>query len=122
MKIEFTIPLRTVSEFNLSGEYWRKKSARHKKQRDIIKIYCQSKQVGESMLPCIVKMYRIAPRSLDYVNLVGSFKWIQDAVADQLIKGLAPGRADGDDRIKWEFLQEKGKQYAIRIEIESCNN
>jgi hypothetical protein len=124
MKIEFTIPMRTVSESNLSGENWRKKSARHKKQKQFVKIFCKASNVNEALLPCTVKMHRIAPRSFDYDNLVSSFKWIRDAISEELITGLAIGRADDDKRITWEYIQEKGNpgQYAIRIEIESDNN
>ncbi len=72
------------------------------------------------VLPCFVKMVRIAPRELDEEeNLRMSFKYIKDYIADFLIPGLARGRADGDKRIKWDYGQEKGKpkQYSIRIEI-----
>ncbi len=66
-------------------------------------------------------MVRISPRRLDFDNLVGSLKWVRDALAESLISGLAPGRADEDQRIKWDYGQEKGKvrEYAIRIEIKS---
>lgn len=71
-------------------------------------------------LPCHVKMIRIAPRFLDKdENLPMAFKYLKDAIADYFIPGLQPGRADDDDRITWEYGQEKGKvrQYAVKIQI-----
>jgi hypothetical protein len=46
-----------------------------------------------------------------------SMKWIEDAVCDLLVPGLAPGRADGDKRITTQYKQEKGQNFGIRIEI-----
>lgn len=69
--------------------------------------------------PAKITLTRIAPRELDYDNLVTAFKHIRDIVADTLIPGLAKGRADGDPRLTWSYTQHKGKpkEYAIRIDI-----
>jgi len=77
-------------------------------------------QVEEIKLPAKITLTRIAPRFLDYDNLVTAFKHIRDVVADLLIPGLAKGRADGDERLEWLYLQKKGisKEYAIKIEIQ----
>jgi hypothetical protein len=37
-------------------------------------------------------------------------------IADQILPGLAAGRADGDKRMTWEYAQEKGKT-CVRVEI-----
>ena len=52
-------------------------------------------------------------------NLPSALKASKDAVADLLSPGLAPGRADGSNLIKWEFKQQKGKvrEYALKIEL-----
>lgn len=70
-------------------------------------------------LPCVVKIIRISPRMQDYDNFVYNSKSIRDFIADCLKPGLAPGRADNGDDIKWVYEQEKGapKQHALRIEI-----
>lgn len=122
MKIEFEIPMTSgllKSEGNLA-QHWTKKSKRHKQQQFLTKIYL-SRHEHLVKLPISIRMVRISPRTLDFDNLVYSLKWIRDAIADSLISGLAPGRADGDERIRWDYGQEKGKpkEYAVRIEIES---
>ena len=123
MKIEFTIPLtqqfmRSAANTSL---HWTKKMKWVIRQRNILCIYYKKATYDiQPILPCTVKMIRIAPRSLDYDNAVYSFKSYRDAISDELIPGFARGRADDDNRIKWEYGQEKGKpkEYAIRIEIE----
>lgn len=69
-------------------------------------------------LPCIVTFTRISPRMLDDDNLPYAFKYIRDLLAEYIIPGLAPGRADGDPQITWRYAQEKGKPKRIRITIE----
>jgi hypothetical protein len=69
------------------------------------------------VFPCRVRLTRIGPRKLDEDSFIYSFKYVRDEVADLLIPGLARGRADGDKRITWEYVQETGF-YGIRIEIE----
>ena len=68
-------------------------------------------------LPCRICLTRIGLRPLDFDNLVYSFKYIRDEVADLIIPGLARGRADGDKRIEWDYKQEIG-QNGFRVEIE----
>jgi hypothetical protein len=118
--IQFEIPMTSgllKSEGNIA-QHWTKKSKRHKQQQFLTKLYfAQYHHLVK--LPVSIRMVRISPRTLDFDNLVYSLKWVRDALADSLISGLAPGRADGDDRIKWNYGQEKGKpkEYALRIEI-----
>lgn len=127
--IIWTLPLKTVSEVNVS-EHWSKKSKRHKQQQFFIRsLY--SHEAEDIKLPCIVKLIRISPKLLDDDNLRSAFKWIRDELSECLIpeklkpyvtkKGtlaLIKGRADDDPRITWLYAQEKGK-LGIRIEIES---
>lgn len=63
-------------------------------------------------LPVVVRLVRIARRTLDDDNLAHAFKPIRDGIAD------AYKVKDNDPRIRWEYAQEKGKTSAIRIEIE----
>ncbi len=106
-----------VSEANTS-EYWRTKSNRHIEQKKNTKLFFNPYK-HLVLLPVSITICRISPRTLDFDNLVYSLKWVRDALAESLIEGLAPGRADEDDRITWVYTQEKGnpKEYAVRIEL-----
>ena len=70
-------------------------------------------------LPCTITLTRIAPRELDFDNLGYSLKKSIDTVADWILPGMAPGRADGDDRMEFILKQKKGKlkEYALEIAI-----
>ncbi len=102
------------SEANIS-RCWAIKSKVNRNQKLIIrfKFFNEKPKIN---LPCEVKLTRISPRQLDFDNLVYAFKSIRDEIADQILPGLAKGRADGDKRITWEYLQEKGP-YAVKVEI-----
>ena len=117
MKIK--LPIKTVSEANLSHEHWTKKHARHKKQKEAIRLACGNR-ITPDMLPCQIKLTRIAPRFLDkHDNLPCSFKFILDSLASLLVPGKANGQADNDKRIQVTYDQIKGipHEYAIEIEI-----
>lgn len=114
---DVTIPLKTVSELN-DQSHWRIKHKRHQKQKKWVAWeLCASKPLITT--PVKIVLTRIAPRTFDYVNLVSSFKWIEDSVCEYIYPGLAPGRADGMPGITTFFSQEKGlpKEYAFKIEI-----
>ena len=68
-------------------------------------------------LPCKVTLISISEREKDFDNFVYSMKFFRDAIADLILPGMPPGRADGDKRITWDYKQEKGS-YGVRIEIE----
>lgn len=69
-------------------------------------------------IPCIIHLRRISPRLCDDDNLQGSLKVVRDAIAEIMIPGLAPGRADGDPRITWKYSQGKGKPHQKGVTIE----
>jgi hypothetical protein len=109
--ISFTIPIRTISEANQSRqEHWGSKARRVKKQREAVAWLWPRQKIE---LPVTVALTRIAPRSLDFDNLVRSQKAVVDEIARQL--GV-------DDKcIAWFYGQERGtkaKEYAVRVEIE----
>ena len=115
------LPIRTVSEGNLSSEHWTKKHRRHKNQKEAVK-YAMTSKMNADMLPCIIKLTRIAPRQLDsHDNLPMAFKFILDTLASLLVPGKAIGQADSDNRIGVEYEQIRGlpHEYAINIEIRS---
>ncbi len=76
-------------------------------------------------------MVRLSPKALDDDNLRSAFKYIRDEISECMIpektgvyvtkKGTVKkikGRADSDERITWDYLQEKSTGYGIRIEID----
>ena len=70
--------------------------------------------------PCEITLTRIGKRAMDSDNLAASLKYVRDAIAEHIFdrqKKLAPGRADGDERIEWIYKQEVGSEYAVRIQI-----
>lgn len=115
------IPVRIISEAN-NTDHWTKKYKRQKKQEKVVALYLLKETKPD--LPVKITLTRIAPRSLDYDNLVFCFKKISDTVSSWLIPGLAPGRADGDKRIEFSYTQRRGKpkEYAIEIEIASLSH
>jgi len=118
--IEFTLPIRIDSTANIS-EHWTASKRRKDRQKNAIKGYWnKSNQV--ILIPCKVILTRIAPRTLDLDNLLYSLKGVRDIVADLIIPGLQPGRADASDKIIFEYKQEKGKpkEYALRIQIDDA--
>ena len=77
-------------------------------------------RITPHMLPCTIKLTRIAPRFLDFDdNLPMALKHIKDYVCDLLIPGKQMGRADNDMRLRFAYDQIKGipHEYAIQIEI-----
>lgn len=107
------IPIRIVSSPNMR-EHWTAKYKREKRQ----KWACIAMLQGHKTFPpCTVVFTREGPKECDYDNLLASLKHIRDCVSDKILPGLAPGRADGDTRITWEYKQRKSKTYALVIEI-----
>lgn len=126
--IKWELPIKTVSEANMS-EHWSAKSKRRRQQQFLIRCLFRH-DATPITLPCTVKMTRIGIRECDSDNLVSAFKGIRDEISEYLIpesqghyinkKGKMvkiKGRADSDPRINWEYAQEKGKSYGVRIEI-----
>jgi hypothetical protein len=115
--IKFEIPIKLISEANIS-DHWTKKMKRRKNLSLVTKMYFKRfrKKID---LPCNIKLTRISSRELDFDNLVHAFKTVRDSISDCIIPGLAPGRADSDKRIIWDYSQEKGKvkESSIRVEI-----
>lgn len=133
MRLEFTLPLRLVSEAN-ERIHWAKKSKRTKLQRATAYQAASSSlralnvspsqpvsaqnegtfQV-EPYLPLWVQITRVAPRSLDTDNLAGACKHVRDGIADAL--GV-------DDRhshlVAYSYSQAKGgaKHYEVRVIIQ----
>ncbi len=116
--VNLKLPIKTVSESN-STAHWTKKSKLHKVQKGWIKAAFNEYKL-KIPLPCHVILTRIAPRALDVGdNLPNSLKYIRDAISELITGETKAGRADGDERISWEYSQEKGlvREYGVKIEI-----
>lgn len=116
VNMEWTLSIKTVSEAN-SNEHWTKRHKRRKNQMiEIRNFFILHRPTIK--LPCTITLTRISPRILDDDNLVMSFKFIRDAIANEIHPGMAPGRADDDKQIAWKYSQEKGKPQAIKMTIQ----
>ena len=73
--------------------------------------------IPKPTLPCEIELCRMSIREFDYDNLVFSFKAWRDIISALLIPGLAPGRADADNRIKFGYAQEKSKVSRVRVTV-----
>lgn len=98
------IPVRAVSLAN-QREHWAPRAKRAKQHRYIA---CLSAKAHK--LPLIVILTRIGKKRLDGDNLQGSLKSVRDGIADRL------GIDDASPLVRWEYEQEIGKEYAVRIE------
>ena len=89
--VEFTVPVRTVSEAN-GRDHWRVKAKRTKQHRRWAAALCP-----RHALPCVVTMTRLSAGELDDDNLRSALKAVRDGIAD------APGASgvstlQGDER------------------------
>jgi hypothetical protein len=108
----FNIPIKTISEAN-SRDHWAIKAKRAKSQRlsarIAITLHIQGIKWNAEYTKVILT--RIGKRKLDSDNLARSMKAIRDGIAD------VTGIDDGDERITWEYKQEIGKAYSVKVEI-----
>lgn len=111
--VVFTLPVRLVSEAN-AHTHWRVRQKRAKAQRAAVYHATLLHRSLTAPYPYTITITRIAPRSLDSDNLVGSAKHARDSIAEAL------GFDDRDPRVDWRVEQRKGKpkEYAVEIRIE----
>lgn len=107
------IPVKIKSECN-THTHWRDRYTRAKKQKAVVIAYWLN-AAKKVQMPCTIKLIRRSPRKLDDDNLRGAFKAIRDALADLIIPGLAPGRAD--EQISWHYDQVKDKVQSVDVEV-----
>lgn len=111
----FEAPIKTKSP-NGSHGHWKGRMTRTRLERGAIAYTFPAGGRGLlnrfPKLSVLVHLTRLAPsRGLDFDNLVSSFKATRDEVANQL------GLDDRDERIQWDYSQERGK-WGVRIRIE----
>lgn len=111
-----TIPIRLLSEGN-NNDHWTKKHKRRKMQQQWTSVFWR-RDIGNIKPPVAITLVRQAPRTLDGDNLQTAFKWIRDAIADLIIPGLKPGRADNLEGLTFHYDQEKSKEYGVKVIVE----
>lgn len=112
------LPLKTVSESNMTSEHWSKKHKRHKNQHLSVRLAFRNQSIPT---PCHVVLTRFASRFLDDDNLVSSCKWIRDAIAYEIIGrqiALSPGQCDNTSDILWSYNQIKCKRGNENVLVE----
>jgi len=113
---DIKVHVRLKNEAN-NNDHWRVKHKRKNNIRAMLEKHWLKGFVP--ILPCTIELVRGAPRRCDSDNLQMSLKSVREFVADKFIPGLAPGRADDDDRIKFSYSQERRKvrEYALIIRL-----
>jgi hypothetical protein len=109
------VHVKTVSEANCS-QHWVKKKKRHDIQKKSIWAFFKRDR-PKIPFPCRIKLTRLGKKILDDDNLPVSMKYIRDAIADQIFPGLAPGQADNDKRLSWEYNQQISKDYGVLVQF-----
>ncbi len=121
--VSWYLPIKIYNESNCFS-HWSVKHKRHKIQKQRIRLQFLIEKPSIKQ-PCKCILTRIAPRKLnDHDNLPMSFKWVVDAIAEELTGNYVPGRADDCTEIKWIYKQERGKvrEYALKIEFTQENH
>lgn len=120
MDYTLEIPVYLRSEAN-NTDHWAKKHARKRVLKQLITVEWIAQGLHKRNIkpPVTITLVRQSPRSLDEDNLIGGcLKWVRDIVADMIIPGLAPGRADEQSLgLNFEYGQEKSKVCKLIIKI-----
>ncbi len=121
---ELVLPIKLISEANIGVSFTNPrfthalKKKRKESQQIILRTYW-NKDPPNIFPPCDIHITRIAPRSLDYDNMVFSCKNLVDSIADLIKPGYTRGRADGQGDLKFYYYQEHGgvREYNVKIEL-----
>lgn len=121
--IELDINLEIQSP-NAAANHWGKRHTMNIRNRNLLgKIWLTVQP--KPQVPCVVFIKRLfcsKQKEYDFVNYVAACKGIQDILADLLIPGLKPGRADSSKDIHWDFQQERSNRSTFLIKIHGLNN
>jgi hypothetical protein len=115
-KIDFTVPIRTVSEMN-SRDHWTVRQKRKKAQQEemLVALYNNLKSHRITQ-PIAITLTRMGPRRLDGDNLQSSLKFCRDAIAWKI------GIDDGNEKAAlWFYSQTMAKTFGVRVQIESMD-
>lgn len=108
MHAKYEFPLKTVGGLN-AREHWRARQRRVKAEREMTAWY-----VKPFPTPCICRLIRLSPGTLDDDNLAGSLKAVRDEVAKLCGVDDKPGGP-----ITWVYAQEKCARgtFGVRVEF-----
>lgn len=120
--LETTAPIRTFSEAN-RRDHWAVKAKRARLQRNVCRVAVSAahkmpiKDISILQdMRLVITLTRIGPRRLDCDNLNSACKACRDGIADAI------GVNDGSAKILWDYAQEIGKPYAVRIKVETIES
>lgn len=108
--LSVTIPIRLPSLSNVRM-HWAAMNRLKKTQAAAVFCYLADERLPA--LPATVTLTRIGKRTLDSGNLEICFKAVQDQIAKMY------GVDDGSPLYRWKYDQERGKEYAVRVEIKA---
>ncbi len=101
-------------------KHWAEEYKNNSLKNTIVKMYLNNLDLFENdEEPIDICMTRVAPKRFDEDNFIFSCKALRDCIADHLLPGLAPGRADGDEKLKFVYDQRKGSpgEYALEVKF-----
>ncbi len=103
-----TVPLRLPSLMN-ARLHWRALNRVKVNQQALVWAHLVARPAPP--LPATITLTRVGKRRLDDDNLAAAFKYVRDQIAAWV------GVDDGDGRYRWEYRQEVGSQWAVRIDV-----
>jgi hypothetical protein len=112
-RLEFSMPMRVISEANERDSYMARYRRKKAQQEETHVEWLRAARGVEIPLPCVVRLIRIGPRALDSDNLASGFKACRDQIAREI------GVDDGSDQIRFEYAQVAiGRQmYGVKVEV-----
>ena len=111
MEIEYTIPVRTVSEAN-RRDHWAAKASRTEVVKGAAYVCTQTHDHLSHRPPDVVQLMRLGPKLLDDDNLRGALKAIRDGIAKVWHVDDGPCGP-----IAWEYCQGRTREYSVRVRI-----
>jgi len=117
-QLEFSSPIKTVSEANRPGrESWRTQWERKKDQKASMHYdLCNALRGRQVKLPCTVTLVRVGPKLMDDDNLARAFKAIRDSIANKL--GVDDGETD-KIRFRYDQIAIGKHKYLVKVNIQS---
>lgn len=115
-----TFPILTVSESN-RRQHWGSRARRARQQRRTMYLYLRAARWPPLPLPLTVVLTRLAPRGLDYDNLVTSCKALTDGVSDWIAGTYLAGN-DRQDGLTWLYAQRYGGMRVYAVEVTICTH
>lgn len=104
------IPWRLNTTSNAKSHWRTRHEIARAQRRNVVTLL--TRHLAPVPLPITVLLTRIGRGTLDSDNLPSAFKHLRDGIADWL------GVNDNNPLVRWQYEQQKGAEYAARIEFE----